>query len=253
MASRYYSCNCLNVKKQNIFTVVHKCSDYIIHQNKIFISNELADVSTTTANNMYLFTISDSYLKQTFIVVESSTSGGQISVQPSYYSSRALHTCGVYQPLQMDILKKYDLGVGHKETDILDIRKLPASISEQHLLSSLNATKSYHFSIRVPQQEDPSKTVCSTNSPCCSVNKITLPQANIDGLACKTNNTLNFFLLDAVRYKLMLKNINIDLVEGSSALLVVDLPMKRHFVMPESMEITEDSIGKQFVEIFLNK
>ena len=130
---------------------------------------------------MYLFTISDSYLKQTFIIVESITSGGQIYVQPSYYSSRALHTCGVYQPLQMDVLEKYNLGVGYKETDILDIRKLPASITVQHLLSSLNATKSYHFSIRVPQKEDPSKTVCSTNSPCCSCLLYTSPSPR-DGL-----------------------------------------------------------------------
>lgn len=223
------------------------CSDYIIHQNKIFISNQLVDDVSASASNMYLFTISNSYLKQTsIVVVESVTLGGQKSLPASYYFTSALQTCGIYQPLQMSIVKKYNLEESHKEIDILDIRMLPASISVKQLLTSLNATKSYHFSSRVPRKEDPSKTVCSTNSPCCSVNKVTLPQAKIDGLACRTNNTLNFFLLDAVRYKLMLNNLDIHLDEGGSShsgLLIVDLPMKRHFVMPERMKITEDSIG----------
>ena len=251
VASRYYNCSCLQKKRQRILGrshVIHKCSDYILHHNNIFISNQLCKhtADCSTKNKLFLFTVSDPYLKQTFLI-EGVTSDELKSVQPVYYSAWAVHTCGVYQPLQLSALKKYNLGSAHKEDDILDIRRLPKTISTKDLLSDMNATHGFHSFQKMFNKEDPLKqTVCGQNAPCCSVNKINFPQAEINGLACRTNKTLNFLLLDSARYKLLLKNIGINRIEGSSdsALLIIDLPMKTHFVMPENKKITGDSIGK---------
>lgn len=86
--------------------------------------------------------------------------------------------------------------------------------------------------------------LCGKNAPCCSRNlesiRSNLSLADFRGLACQTNKTLNFYLLDETRYKYLLENAGVDTSQPS--LLVVDLSEKTHFSIKENLNYL--SVGK---------
>lgn len=90
------------------------------------------------------------------------------------------------------------------------------------------------------------QSLCGKNAPCCSRDlnstRSSLPLADFPGLACQTNKTLNFYLLDNTRYKYLLENAGIN--TGQPSLLLVDLEAKTHFSMKDNINYL--SIGKGF-------
>lgn len=252
VASRYYQCNC-SEKKQAPKLVPKLCSDYIIHQQNIFVSGPICSQNPNKCSLTvpYLFTISIPHLKQTFLYQGGVKSQYKKLQRHSYVSDFAHFKCGEYHALQQSVLNKYyEFAVSDREKDILDVRQRSNALQFKDILADMNILVSHHAIPRISSENEKvmRSAICGSNAPCCTINKIELPQAEINGLACRTNKTLNFFTMDAMRYKKLLENIgvvsmNSNQGESGASLLVVDLQMKSHFVMPKDNQISETSIG----------
>ena len=78
-------------------------------------------------------------------------------------------------------------------------------------------------------------SVCRNSSRPCSLDKWFAKQTNtlLQGMACRTNRSLNFFLLDYNQHKHALKKV--AATPNNPSLLIVDLNNEKHFTLSERL------------------
>ena len=90
---------------------------------------------------------------------------------------------------------------------------------------------------------------CGNAAPCCFENVLDrkLPTLEYEGLACRTNKTLSFYILDDKSHAYILNNMIGVLAQPS--LMIVDLEAEEHFNLKEYMSY--NNIGKSICLLVL--
>lgn len=156
------------------------------------------------------------------------------------------HRC-CYVALRVNVLYKYSLlPVGVGKNDILDTSRLPPDFDLTKVLGDLLAeTSNVEHSDPDGAENGPLEKQCGRNAPCCSGVETQLWKLNsLKGLACKTNITLNFYVLDSTRYGFLLRQAGVVGSETTEKprLFILDQFSRTHHVMNEEIQFSNIGI-----------
>lgn len=207
IARDYYDCSCL--KKPEIDD--NKCKTQLKLMNNIYVhGSKCLETSTSCqSSGLALFTFNDNKNGQTRITLK--------------------------------FLQEPCVSLVHSPTGLWN---LYSSCCYKQLY---NQGRNYNVNINLESSfaDEAAKkggsTKCAGNAPCCSSKRIQnndMKRHSVHGLACITNHTLDFYLLDSERYSYLLDNAGIDLDEDKKRLFVIDLPSKQNFIFNETVTYT---------------
>jgi len=254
-ASTYYKCNCVAKQAQKEAPRRKKkqednnYGDIIVYRKNIYIFHRRCTYSSYCGVNQGTLSILDDPYTQQSLLYLDYVNGCDSSVQRlrgRRYSLYTPHRC-CYMPLRVKILHKYAmLPMGVHKNDLLDVSRLPndfdlSKVLDDLLIETANAESDSGGDSAKGLVEQP----CGRNAPCCSGVETQLWKLDsLNGLACKTNRTLNFYLLDSTRYSFLLKQAGVVGSQASSEprMFIIDQFSRTHFVMEEEIEYS--TIGK---------
>jgi len=257
-ASRYYNCSsCYQEKRQIIkrskmLRESVLCRDYIILKDFLYLSEHICfNKQPTVCGTERLYTVIDPYLRVTYI--RYSTQSGHL---PRRVYRDNYQWCR-YRVVSVSLLKKYGLSAGFVENEALELKRLPKMVTLKDILHDLNVTEPI---VNILSKDSKDTFRCGSNAPCCHKGRSKMPHGSIDGLACRTNKTLNFYVLDAIRYEyLVTKVLGVEHKTNESSIFVVDLQSKTHHLMgrakaPSALErlildYTNDNLNPHYASI----
>ena len=216
------------------------CRDYIVLKDLLYLSEHVCfNKQSTDCGREHLYTIIDPYLLQTHI--RYSMRGGHLP-RREYADYQWCH----YRAVSVLFLKKYGLAAGFVENEALELSRLPKMVTFKDILHDLNVTEP---AVNILSKDSTKTFQCGSNAPCCHKGRPKEPHSSIDGLACRTNKTLDFYVLDAFRYEhLVMKVLGVEHRTNESSIFIVDLQSKTHHLM--GREKTPSTLGK--TEYFRN-